>query len=167
MNNTLTMNNTLRRGGRSKFTANIPLKNFREALHLSQAKLAELAGCGQSDIAKLETGERRTTADWAVRLAPHLGREPRDLFPQAPSSGHRRAEGEVDHDVMTRAVDVARRLAGPDDALLTEIVAPVYALLIREREGFPITDDERTLSILENFIRRLKRRGRPEPPERK
>ncbi len=70
--------------GPSKAIPNLQIKALREARGLSQQKLADMAGCGQGDIAKLETGAKRTTVDWMVRLAPHLGCEPKDLMPPAP-----------------------------------------------------------------------------------
>jgi transcriptional regulator with XRE-family HTH domain len=139
-----------------KFIPNAALKNFREAARLSQAKLAELARLSQSVIARLESGETRTTADIAVRLAPLLGREPRELFPQIP--GRPNAEGDADPDVLKRALAIGRRFGDDDDDLIVEIAGLVYALLMRERGGHPISDDEGTLSLLDDFARRLRRR---------
>lgn len=68
----------------SKAIPNTQLRAFREARGFSQAKLAEAVGCGQGDIAKLESGAKRTTVDWMVRLAPHLAVDPKDLMPPAP-----------------------------------------------------------------------------------
>lgn len=48
------------------------LKGLREALELTQAQLAELAGTSQPQIKRLENGERELTRSWAERLAPHL-----------------------------------------------------------------------------------------------
>lgn len=70
----------------TKAIPNTQLKAFREARHLSQAALADLVGCGQGDIAKLETGTKRTTVDWMVRIASHLDVEPKDLMPPAPGN---------------------------------------------------------------------------------
>jgi len=149
--------------GRRKFAPNVALKNFRELAGLSQEALARASGVQQSAITRLENGLQRTTAEIAARLAPHLGRTPRDLFPgPLPPSVD---EDEPDRDVMTRAVVAARRLvraAGNED-LLVELIAPIYALLLREQNGHPITDDDRTLSIIESLITRL-RHFRPAPP---
>ncbi len=146
---------------RGKFIANEQLRALRERRGLSQARLAELAGCSQPDIYRLETGHSRTTAEWAQRLAPHLGVSPRDLFPSA-TSAPRADDGRIDPEVMARAVAVARRLVSDSDTLASEIIAVVYSLLARARDGNSITDDEPTLRDLERFVRRL--RGLPPPP---
>ncbi len=56
------------------------LRALRQAAGLSQEKLAELAGTSQPQINKLETGQRKLTVDWAVKLAPPLGVEPAALL---------------------------------------------------------------------------------------
>src|SRR5215203_6076371 len=56
------------------------LRELRKAKGLSQAKLAELVGASQSDIARLERGRRRLTADWIRRLAPALEVSPAELL---------------------------------------------------------------------------------------
>lgn len=65
------------------------LRQLREARGLTQVQLAEGLGKSQSEIARLERGERRMTVDWAIRLAPLLGIEPRQLFDEltGPSTG--------------------------------------------------------------------------------
>ena len=50
-----------------------PLSVARKARGLNQTTLARLAGTGQSQISKLERGDRTISPEWAVRLAPHLG----------------------------------------------------------------------------------------------
>lgn len=72
------------RGMATKAIPNTQIKALREALGMSQQKLADLVGCGQGDIAKLENGTKRSTVDWMVRIAPHLGVNPKDLMPPAP-----------------------------------------------------------------------------------
>ncbi len=52
------------------------MRELRQAAGLSQEKLAELAGTSQPQINKLETGQRKMTVDWAVKLAHPLGVEP-------------------------------------------------------------------------------------------
>src|SRR5438477_12081611 len=100
---------------RGKFIPNEEVRRLREERGLSQARLAELAGCSQPDIFRLETGHARTTAEWAERLAPHLGVEPRDLFPRAAGSPRSSDGGGVDADIMRRAMLIARRWGGDDD----------------------------------------------------
>lgn len=64
------------------------MRELRQAAGLSQEKLAELAGTSQPQINKLETGQRKMTVDWAVKLAHPLGVEPALLLgldvPAAP-----------------------------------------------------------------------------------
>ncbi len=142
-----------------KFAPNVALRNFRAAARLTQAKLAELAGYSQTTIARLETGETQTTAGAAAKLAPHLGRQPRDLFPSGDRDQQPDSDG-IDAELMTRAYAIGRRLgAGGDDELIAHIAGLTYALLKGERDGRPITDDERTLATIEGFVRRIRRRG--------
>lgn len=164
-----------KRRRRGKSPPNLALKNFRQARNLTQARLAELASVSQSVIARLETGVARTTADVAARLAPILGRDARDLFPpparQEPprggpggaseSTGQNPEDGGTDPAIMRRALTVARRFAigcgrGADDGLVVEIAGLAYALLLRERDGYPISDDEATLTLIDRFVRRLR-----------
>lgn len=56
------------------------IRELREGLGLSQAALAERAGTSQPQIRRLESGERKLTKEWAVRLAPHLQTSPQDLM---------------------------------------------------------------------------------------
>ncbi|MBP2299630.1 XRE family transcriptional regulator [Azospirillum picis] len=56
------------------------MRDLRQAAGLSQEKLAELAGTSQPQINKLETGQRKMTVDWAVKLAHPLGVEPTVLL---------------------------------------------------------------------------------------
>lgn len=64
------------------------LRSSRIAKDLTQAELATLVGADQSQIAKLESGKIRMTADWARRLAPHLGLGPEELaFPDDTDVG--------------------------------------------------------------------------------
>ncbi|MEJ0071160.1 MAG: helix-turn-helix transcriptional regulator [Pseudomonadota bacterium] len=55
------------------------MREARERRGLTQQQLAELAGTSQPQIDRLETGKRRLTIDWVVRLAPFLGVTPIDL----------------------------------------------------------------------------------------
>jgi transcriptional regulator with XRE-family HTH domain len=141
---------------RGKFIANEQLRPLRKERGLSQARLAELAGCSQADIHRLETGNARTSAEWAERLAPHLGVEPRDLFPRAAGSPRLADGGGVDADIVRRAMAVARRWGRGDDPWTPDVLTLVYNLLARERDGRLITDDEPTLSLIDAFVRRLR-----------
>lgn len=61
------------------------LKVLREAAGLSQAALAGRVNTTQSQIDRLEKGERRLTVDWMTRLGGALGVEPAALM--APMEG--------------------------------------------------------------------------------
>lgn len=50
-----------------------PLRRLRKQSGLTQDQLAALAGTEQAQISRLEKRERELDADWAIRLAPHLG----------------------------------------------------------------------------------------------
>lgn len=62
------------------------MRELRQAAGLSQEKLAELAGTSQPQINKLETGQRKMTVDWAVKLARPLGVEPTVLLGLDPAA---------------------------------------------------------------------------------
>lgn len=59
------------------------LRELREARGLSRRALAERVNCGESQIVKLERGERRLTLDWVERLAAALEVRPTDLIVEA------------------------------------------------------------------------------------
>jgi len=56
------------------------LKDARVACGLSQRELARLAGTCQTEISKLELGQRQLSVRWALRLATPLGVRPSDLL---------------------------------------------------------------------------------------
>jgi phage repressor protein C with HTH and peptisase S24 domain len=58
------------------------LRLARERCGLTQQQLAELAETSQPQIDRLETGKRKLSIDWLVRLAPHLGVTPIELSEQ-------------------------------------------------------------------------------------
>lgn len=69
------------------------LKSLREAAGLTQQALADRIGRSQSEIARLERGERRLTVDLAITLAPLFGLDPAGLLasltPTSPAPAHR------------------------------------------------------------------------------
>lgn len=54
---------------------------IRESKGLSLAQVAMAAGTTKSQVQKLETGSRRLTADWMLRLSKALGVPIIDLLP--------------------------------------------------------------------------------------
>jgi transcriptional regulator with XRE-family HTH domain len=152
---------------KTKAFPNAQLKRLREARGFSQAKLADLVGCGQGDIAKLETGAKRTTADWAIRLAPPLGVDPRELFPGlgAAAQGGPASAG-LDPEKLSRSLMIARRMAaahgvGGNEAAITGLAAAIYDVLAEsEAVGAPALDDQAALSLIERVLRRI---WRPPP----
>jgi len=145
-----------------KFGANTALRRSRNARGFSQAQLARAAGLSQSVVAKLETGVAQTTARLATVLSRPLGVDPRELFPSALIEPSGTPSGDVvDMSAMRRAMTAARRLAADDDTLAAEIGGAIYELLVSEARGYPISDNERTLDIIERLIARLIERARP------
>jgi transcriptional regulator with XRE-family HTH domain len=57
-----------------------PLRRAREAAGLNMAELARLADTTRQQIERLETGQRKLSAEWARRLAPHLKTSPQQLM---------------------------------------------------------------------------------------
>lgn len=67
------------------------IKDLREKLGMSQARLAELAGTTQPQIYRLEKGERTLSKKWAKRLSEHLNVTPEILmfgWPDDPNEPH-------------------------------------------------------------------------------
>jgi len=66
-----------------------PVKAMREARGLSLQALADLVGTTRQQVHKLESGERRLSIDWLLKLSAALGADPKDLLPpeQAPAFG--------------------------------------------------------------------------------
>lgn len=52
----------------------------RQKAGLTQAQLAEKVSTTQSQIQRLETGQRKLSLEWARKLAPHLRIDPVSLF---------------------------------------------------------------------------------------
>lgn len=64
------------------------MKRLREERRLTLERVAELAGTTRQQIHKLETGERRMTVEWMVKLGKAFGVEPKELLPpEAPATG--------------------------------------------------------------------------------
>lgn len=141
-----------------KWSPNTTLRNFRQAQGLSQAKLAAQVGTHQSVIARQETGEARANVPLLAKVASVLGRDLRDLVP-VPDGAQLEEPSGPDDEIMRRALRVGRRFSAGDDELTVGITGLVYSLLMDEREGHPISDDERTLSRIDDFLRRLRRSG--------
>lgn len=81
------------------------LKELREAAGLSHEKLAKLAGTIRGQIYKLETGERKLTHTWMIKLAPHLHCNPEDLI--SVKSSNPISDAEV---ALTEAVKVMMQI---------------------------------------------------------
>jgi transcriptional regulator with XRE-family HTH domain len=149
-----------------KFAPNAALRHYRLARGLTQAQLSQATDgrVSQPVIAKLELGGAQTTARLATLLAAPLGLQPRDLF---PSDAMQPTDlSQVDARIMRRAIAVGRRLTGnANEDLAAEITVLAYELLLGEQQGHPISDNERTLVILDRFFRHLTARLAGPPPE--
>ncbi len=87
-----------------------------------------------------------------------LGCSRADLLPPAERAAEARGEGaatRLDPALLNRALAIAERLSADDKVLASEIASVAYRLIERERDGHPVTDDEVTLRILEEFVRRI------------
>lgn len=99
------------------------LEEFREAKRLSQDELAEMVGCGKSKISKLENGQQVLNLRWAKILAPALGRNPLDFFPDL------RPDTPTDPTIEAMLEEV-NHLNETNKRLLTEL-----ARSLREKQG--------------------------------
>ncbi len=153
----------------TKALPNLQLKRLREARGFSQAKLAELANCSQGDVAKLETGAKRTTAEWALRLGPLLGVDPKELFPSAdPGGGEPRSisSSQLDPERLRISITVARRMAAAhgvadNEVAISELAAAIYDILAESATaGRPLRDDRDAMLLIERVLRRV---WRPSP----
>jgi phage repressor protein C with HTH and peptisase S24 domain len=61
------------------------IRYWRDLRGYSRKKLAEMVRTGETQIVKLERGERRLTQHWMERIAKALEVEPADLMPKKPS----------------------------------------------------------------------------------
>ena len=127
-------------------------------LGLNSKRLSLGAGLNETyvrDIIKGRTRNPRT--DTLGKLARALGCTRADLLPPAEraSQANRGSVDSLDPMLLNRALAVAERLSADNKALASEIASVAYRLLERERNGQPITDDEVTLRVLEEFVRRI------------
>ena len=74
------------------------IREIREAAGLSSDELGERVGTSGAQIRRLETGERKLTADWMGRIAEVLGCTPADLIANAMAA-------EIRDEVEIAAID--------------------------------------------------------------
>ncbi|WP_370931006.1 helix-turn-helix domain-containing protein [Bartonella sp. DGB1] len=92
------------------------LRFFRVKANLTAQQLAEKAGTTQPQIFRLETGQRKLTKEWAIRLAPHLGVNPKQLlFSDRPS--------DIDEDIL----DLLETLDDKQKLSLLNFIKDFYA----------------------------------------
>lgn len=70
------------RDGKPEFTPNLELIGARKSAGLVQEALARAVGTTQSQIAKMERGERSMSAEWAAKLGRVLKVDPATLLPR-------------------------------------------------------------------------------------
>ena len=66
------------------------IKELRKGRGFSQNELARKIGTSNQQVSYLETGRRRLTDDWMLRLAEALGCHPADLLNGGPERASRR-----------------------------------------------------------------------------
>ena len=70
------------------------LKEFREVNELSQDKVAQLVGIGQSGYSMIEIGERRPSVETAKKIASVLGFDWQMFYPDEPGDFDKEASGQ-------------------------------------------------------------------------
>lgn len=100
------------------------IKNARTGLHLTQEKLAEIAGLSPSHLSNIETGTTRVSLNTVVRLANALGVSVDHLLADSVLQARPVLEGEVQ--VVLEDCDeyeirvIAQIIAATKDALRRE-----------------------------------------------
>lgn len=88
------------------------VRNLRKSLRLSQVELAEIVGCSQGMISKIEKGTANPTLDLIEALAKALKTEPASLF-GLPETQQRAmdAMSRMDPDLRESALVVLEKMA--------------------------------------------------------
>jgi transcriptional regulator with XRE-family HTH domain len=81
------------------------MKNLRNILGLSQAKLAEKADTASNYIALIETGKRFPTPQMIERIAIALGVDTPELFSVKPTESNRKRTMSVVHGQILADID--------------------------------------------------------------
>jgi transcriptional regulator with XRE-family HTH domain len=121
------------------------IKELRKARGLTQTQLAILAGTTLSQMTKLELGLRSLNQRWALRLAPHLGVQPHEIF--MPAGSTRTAEAMPDFSPVATIVGRLLLLDGmkPERAdALAQSAAEAFTLFA----ALPNEGEARTRALL-------------------
>lgn len=138
------------------------LKEFREAIKLSQATVAEMANTSQSQIVKLEKDHRKITKAWATRLAPILGVHPARILFSDDELGDFRGMAAATHPrpwagALAEAISLARRQGAAPQAVHAELqrhlplTTDQAIALIAQR---PRIQQELALQVSERILKR-------------
>ncbi len=135
------------------------IRHRMSALGLNPKRLSLSAGLNETYVRDIMKGRTRSPrTDTLGKIARALGCSRADLLPPAERAAEARGEGaatRLDPALLNRALAIAERLSADDKVLASEIASVAYRLIERERDGHPVTDDEATLRILEEFVRRI------------
>ncbi len=99
---------------------NLELVSARKSAGLVQEALARAVGTTQSQIAKMERGERAMTAEWAAKIAPVLKVEAATLLPKALRGAFVTGE-------RLRTTQSSSPPTAPATAAATAAIMPVYS----------------------------------------
>lgn len=117
------------------------IKALRESAGLSMAQLAELVGTSDTQINKLEKGERRLTEDWMRRLARALKVQPVEIMRSTTPPVRSGVVVSQHPDELREVIGILTRLGEFDHAAR---VAETLAKRLHELAGDSTPDPTRT-----------------------
>jgi len=92
------------------------LKQVRESMKKTQAELGDMVGASQSQIGRLESGEREMNREWALKLSKATGISPvKFVFPD---------DNYLEDAELVEIVDKLSRLGGDDRKVAFSILRP-------------------------------------------
>ena len=125
------------------------IREWRDAIGITQEDLARLVGTGQSQINKLEKGERCLDKDWLLKLAPALKCRPIDLLSQEELAEYAAIFGTSLRIVNDKYIDVEAiipkpiaALSSPDNANSQSVISKIKIFGTTRQQGrFSLSSD--------------------------